>query len=153
MCLHHCYILINKENNSTYVGYTNNPERRLRQHNGHLKGGAKYTTSKLSTSEHENPWEFLLLISSTNPSFDKCKALSLEWHIKHETKKQKAKLFCDRRMLAMLNAFAMEKFADIQFDCFVCPSHYDTLSFMVSQYKCIQPLNMILYIMEVDQSP
>ena len=43
---HFVYILQSmnpKHPNRTYVGYTNNPKRRLRQHNGEIKGGAKYT--------------------------------------------------------------------------------------------------------------
>ena len=38
------YIIFNK--NSTYAGVSPDPVRRLRQHNGEIKGGAKYTTSK-----------------------------------------------------------------------------------------------------------
>ena len=40
------YLLINRSNNCTYVGITNNPEQRLRKHNGELVGGAKYTKMK-----------------------------------------------------------------------------------------------------------
>ena len=39
------YVLTNTMNNKTYIGITNNPQRRLRQHNCELVGGAKYTTS------------------------------------------------------------------------------------------------------------
>ena len=35
------YIIIN--NNYTYAGVLPDPKRRLRQHNGEIKGGAKYT--------------------------------------------------------------------------------------------------------------
>ena len=38
------YIIENKKD--TYVGVSNNAEKRLRAHNGEIKGGAKYTTSK-----------------------------------------------------------------------------------------------------------
>ncbi len=35
--------LLKCANDSLYCGITNNLEKRLRQHNGELKGGAKYT--------------------------------------------------------------------------------------------------------------
>ena len=34
-------------NDSFYCGITNNLERRLKQHNGEIKGGSKYTRSHL----------------------------------------------------------------------------------------------------------
>ena len=40
------YLLINTINQYTYLGITNNSNRRLRQHNGEIKGGAKYTRMK-----------------------------------------------------------------------------------------------------------
>ena len=38
---HMCYILHNTQNNATYNGYSIDFLRRLRQHNGLIKGGAK----------------------------------------------------------------------------------------------------------------
>ena len=46
------YLLINTCCNNTYIGMTNNKIRRLRQHNGELVGGAKYTTSKAMSTSH-----------------------------------------------------------------------------------------------------
>ena len=37
------YLLINTSNKYTYLGITNNSARRIRAHNGEIKGGARYT--------------------------------------------------------------------------------------------------------------
>ena len=66
------YIIENK--GCTYVGVSPDPIRRLRQHNGEIKGGAKYTTSK-------GPgWEHICLISGFQ---DKTQAMQFEWAVKH----------------------------------------------------------------------
>ena len=39
-----CYIIENR--GYTYVGVSNNVKKRLRAHNGEIRGGAKYTTGK-----------------------------------------------------------------------------------------------------------
>ena len=67
------FYLINKDN-ATYAGVSPDPVRRLRQHNGEIKGGAKYTTSK-------GPgWEHLCLVSGFQ---DKIQAMQFEWAVKH----------------------------------------------------------------------
>lgn len=72
---HYCYILYNiHQPQRTYVGYTTNPPRRLRQHNGIISGGAKATTRLIGS------WSFLALIAS--PSFTTNTGLSFEWHLK-----------------------------------------------------------------------
>lgn len=57
----------------TYVGCTNDPVRRLRQHNGEISGGGKYT------SKHR-PWKMCALFS---PYLNRSEALKAEWALKH----------------------------------------------------------------------
>ena len=71
-----CYIVRNTQPQyryNTYNGSTNNPVRRLRQHNCEIKGGAKATTSK------NGGWEFCAILSGFP---DKINCLSCEWRIK-----------------------------------------------------------------------
>ncbi len=73
------YVLTNTAHNKTYIGITNKPERRIRQHNGELVGGAKYTTS----NKADGQWVFYGFIKN----LDKKTALSLEKKIKIRSKK------------------------------------------------------------------
>ncbi len=71
-----CYILRNTQPNyhrSTYNGATNNPARRIRQHNGEITGGAKVTTQK------GGGWQYCAILSGFP---DKINCLSCEWRIK-----------------------------------------------------------------------
>ena len=77
------YLLYNDKNNFTYVGITNNPERRIRQHNCIIKGGARYTSMK---KENGN-WIYYLHIINLSKS----KALSYEKSIKNLTKSHRKK--------------------------------------------------------------
>jgi predicted GIY-YIG superfamily endonuclease len=79
---HYCYILANDRDQATYNGYTTHLERRLRQHNGELKGGAKFTTRR---SCRGCRWRYLVTVTCDDPAFDKRTALSLEWHIRYPT--------------------------------------------------------------------
>ena len=63
----------------TYVGCTNNPARRIRQHNGGLAGGARYTQAW-------RPWRFAFVVSGFG-SDGKRDALSFEWHLKHKSRR------------------------------------------------------------------
>lgn len=79
-----CYILKNnhqKDINKTYIGMTNNPQRRIRQHNQEIKGGAKYTKRY-----GEKTWNIYALISGFP---DKVNALQCEWRIKHPDNKRR----------------------------------------------------------------
>ena len=66
------YLIYN--NNYTYAGVSPEPTRRLRQHNGEICGGAKYTTSK-------GPgWKHLCIVSGFQ---DKIQSMQFEWAVKH----------------------------------------------------------------------
>ena len=67
-----CYIIENR--GYTYVGVSNNVVKRLRAHNGEIKGGAKYTTSKGSG------WKHICIISGF-PT--KIESMQFEWALKH----------------------------------------------------------------------
>lgn len=70
------YILSNTCNNRTYLGITNRPERRIRQHNCDIKGGAKYTTSFKGNGK----WIYHFQLLNLNKS----QALSIERTIKNK---------------------------------------------------------------------
>ena len=70
--MYFCYILCSlheKYLNSTYIGFTDDPFHRIRQHNGEIKGGAKYT-------KRRRPWKLILVISNFP---NKIAALKFEW--------------------------------------------------------------------------
>ena len=65
--------------NYTYIGMTNKPKRRIRQHNGQIGGGAKKTKNK-------GPYEFVCLVEGFK---DKPEAMFYEWRFQHPTDKKK----------------------------------------------------------------
>lgn len=77
---HFCYILksAHPKSNYTYNGYTVNLERRIRQHNGVITGGARTTKAR-------RPWEFIMVITSANDNFNRNTGLQLEWRIRFPT--------------------------------------------------------------------
>ena len=82
------YLLENTDNKRTYIGVTTNIERRLRQHNGELVGGAKYTRSH----KGNGVWELRRIITDLTKS-DAC---SLERKLK--LKKGKGDSPIERRL-------------------------------------------------------
>lgn len=79
--------LLKCRDNSLYCGVTNDMQRRLRQHNGELKGGAKYTQAK-------RPCELVYFEACT----DKSSAMQREYVIKQLTKSQKKALVSDTQV-------------------------------------------------------
>eukprot|EP00970_Alexandrium_tamarense_P016193 scaffold6260_cov209-Alexandrium_tamarense.AAC.2 len=87
----HCYLLRSLDPNhplKTYIGYTTNPSRRIRQHNGILKNnGARRTKSA-------RPWEYVAIIDGFS---DKVQAMQFEWAWQHTGKSKvfRASVGCD----------------------------------------------------------
>jgi structure-specific endonuclease subunit SLX1 len=97
------YLLVSTSG-STYVGSTIDLDRRLRQHNGVIKGGAKRTTMKVSQGEE---WTRECYISGF-PSW-KC-ALQFEWRWKQLTRKinEKCKPL-DKRIKALNTLLSLDR--------------------------------------------
>ena len=70
------YLLTNSHSDRSYLGITNNPDRRIRQHNGEIKGGAKYTHSFKGCGQ----WNYKLQIINLSKS----EALSIERTVKNK---------------------------------------------------------------------
>ena len=104
------YILFNNSNTCTYVGMTNNPTRRLRQHNGELVGGAKYTTAKRG----EGVWSFYGWIKS-KIGLDKSRAMSIEKKIQIHSRKFKGNPI--EKRLQSVNKSLSEN-PDLEFEIF-----------------------------------
>lgn len=78
---HYCYILSNPDYcRFTYNGYTTCPQRRIRQHNQEIQGGAVYT------KKYSKSWEFVAIVYSTD--FTWKRALSFEWSLKYPDNKR-----------------------------------------------------------------
>jgi len=71
-----CYLLQDCNRAKTYIGKSNDPHRRLRQHNGEIVGGACSTL-------RGRPWTHVCIVSGFPTSHD---ALGFEWHWKHPRK-------------------------------------------------------------------
>lgn len=85
-----CYCLVSDEG-KTYVGFSTNVDRRLRQHNGEIQGGARAT--------HGSSWKRILTVGDF-PSHTS--ALQFEWKWKHLTRKIKGFSAVERRCKALV---------------------------------------------------
>jgi len=103
------YLLLST-NNNTYVGATIDVNRRLRQHNSEIKGGAKATTSKVAKGE---TWRRICYVSGFP---DWSSALQFEWRwkqISRKIQKNKKPLVnkkpLEKRMEALNQLLSLEK--------------------------------------------
>jgi predicted GIY-YIG superfamily endonuclease len=91
----HVYLLLNDAHTRTYVGATVNPDRRLRQHNKEITGGARATSN-----DH---WTRICLVSGFP---DERAALQFEWMWKHLTRKEGRGEPMERRYRALSRLLA-----------------------------------------------
>jgi len=88
--------ILESSDNATYVGATVNLEKRLRQHNKEIKGGAHATSVKVVKGE---TWCRVCHVSGFP---DWSAALQFEWRLKQLSRKFSAKMFpLERRMKAL----------------------------------------------------
>ncbi len=96
------YLLISSDN-ATYVGATVDLEKRLRQHNKEIKGGAHATSMKVEKGEK---WERACYVEGF-PDWQA--ALQFEWRWKQLSRKLPTKLFpLKRRMMALKQLLELE---------------------------------------------
>lgn len=97
------YLLVSTDD-ATYVGATVDLNRRLRQHNKEIKGGARATGAKVAKGES---WSRACHISGFP---DWPAALQFEWRWKQLSRKLPSKMFpLERRMLALRQLLDLER--------------------------------------------
>ena len=96
--------LLHSTSNATYVGATVDLEKRLRQHNKEIKGGARATSIKVERGE---TWERACYVEGF-PDWQA--ALQFEWRWKQLSRKLPARLFpLKRRMIALKQLLELER--------------------------------------------
>jgi predicted GIY-YIG superfamily endonuclease len=100
----HCYFLCST-NGQTYIGATVDPDRRLRQHNGELVGGARATTMRVGEGQ---TWRRRCLVSGFP---DQRAALQFEWRWKSLSRKKEYRRLepVERRIQALNELLALDK--------------------------------------------
>lgn len=100
----YCYFLYSSEG-QTYIGATIDPDRRLRQHNGELSGGARATCIRVAQGQ---TWKRMCYVQGFP---DKTSALQFEWRWKSlSRKKEYASLTpVDRRIQALYELIALDR--------------------------------------------
>ena len=119
---YYCYIVGNKQDR-TYNGYTVDLNRRLRQHNGLIKGGARATSNR-------GPWDFIFVM--TSPCWECIStAMQHEWSIKYPTRRRpRPKEYNGRlgRLASLTHVFNHMK--KLQCENIICYVHTDYVEFM-----------------------
>lgn len=89
---------------ATYVGATVDPDRRLRQHNKEIKGGAHATGAKVAAGES---WTRVCYVAGF-PTWQA--ALQFEWRFKQISRKLSQKIIpYQRRMMALKKLLSLDR--------------------------------------------
>jgi structure-specific endonuclease subunit SLX1 len=97
-----CYMLASTDGRKTYVGATIDPNRRLRQHNGEICGGARATKGRC--------WKRRFLVGGFE---DERAALRFEWRWKYLTRQAPGDSFIERRSHALSLLLSDFPFAEV----------------------------------------
>lgn len=95
-------MLASTDGRKTYVGATVNPDRRLRQHNGEICGGARATKGRT--------WKRRFLVGGFT---DERAALRFEWRWKYLTRQAPGDSFMERRTHALSLLLSDFPFAEV----------------------------------------
>jgi len=95
--------LLESTNGATYVGATVDVDRRLRQHNKEIKGGAHATSAKVKKGES---WSRICYVEGF-PDWQA--ALQFEWRWKQLSRKLPSMQPLKRRMIALKQLLALER--------------------------------------------
>jgi len=101
------YLLVNTSNKYTYLGITNNSIRRIRQHNGIIKGGARYTNAKKGDGE----WKYYLKIHNLTKS----EALSMERTAKNLRRRSKGNTPLEKRLDVLLPLVSRYENSEVEY--------------------------------------
>lgn len=109
-----CCYCITASSTHSYIGYTIDFHRRLRQHNQEIKGGARYTAIHRS---HAAPWTPFFVVSGFPTRRG---ALQFEWHLKRAGVNTQHRLLMQgmllanrrRKLCALVRTLEHPKFAE-----------------------------------------
>lgn len=112
-----CYLL-ECSDKSTYIGATVDVDRRLRQHNSELAGGARRTTAKSAGGIKR--WQRILYVSGFYSSTE---ALQFEWRWKYLSRKSRKNSALERRLDVLPDTLSFKDYGSLKVhveEC--CPS-------------------------------
>jgi predicted GIY-YIG superfamily endonuclease len=140
----HVYLLLNDAKTRSYVGATVDPNRRLRQHNRELKGGACATSG-----DH---WTRVCLVRGFP---DERAALQFEWMWKHLTRKLRSGAVLDRRYKAlnMMQQLGRSSSTSVPFSNWLTPLHIEKVDEQVPAIEQMPAAKQLPAVKQITPAP